>query len=180
MSYKHLYLRNFNPMNDLNRANADAILRTLYNLKSNGMEEFWIVCDTNQISKDEGERLFDYLKAKGYLKVMGKVGNGDIYVRLSDNGLRFFAEDNLVNQYARTFAPSATPVQTFHIAGNAANFGNSNGSDTTNTTTQLENPEPKEEKWYSKFLHDTSTQIVSGLTIAAILALIAWYFSQPK
>lgn len=165
-------------MDDLKRESADAILRTLYNLKPNEMEEFWIVCESNGIPKDEGERLYQYLDAKGLLKVMGKVGNGDVYITLSKDGIKFFAEDNLVNEYRRLYKQTEQPPTTFNIAGNASNFGNNNVGHVTNTSTHTNTTEPELEKWYSKFLHDTGTQIVSGLAVAGIIALLTWYFSQ--
>ena len=167
-------------MNDLNRANADAILRTLYNLSPNEMREYWLVLQANEIPKDEGERIQRYIDSRGFLQVHGKVGNGDVYVSLSKGGIRFFSDDCLVDEYKRNFNPPAAPVQTFHIKGNAANFGNNNNGNTINTATQIDGQEQREEKWYSKFMHDTGTQIASGLAVSAILALIAWYFSQPK
>lgn len=165
-------------MNNLDRENADKVLRTLYHLAANEMSEYFLVCEANGIPLEQRDTIYRYLDSRGFLEVVGKVGNGDVYIQISKIGFRFFAEDNLVNEYVRSFSQATAPAPNiYHIAGDASNFGNANQAPVTNTSNHLHHPQPKSEKWIDKFLHDTSTQIVSALVVAGIIGLITWYFT---
>ncbi|MGV3685101.1 MAG: hypothetical protein ACO1NS_05705 [Daejeonella sp.] len=166
-------------MNNLNREQADKVLRTLYHLSANEMKEYLLVCEMNEIPAEQTESIFRYLDSREFLRIVGKVGNGDVYVQLSKIGFKFFAEDNLVDEHVRSFRDSFQPSATvFHNKGDASNFGNTNQGTGTNFSTHVDKRQPKEKKWLYKFLHDTSTQIVSALAAAAIIGLLGWYFSQ--
>lgn len=166
-------------MNNLDRENADKVLRTLFHLSANEMKEYMLVCEMNEIPADQRDTIYRYLDSREFLKVIGKVGNGDVYLQLSKIGFRFFAEDNLIDEYVRSFknqVPLSSTV--FHIAGDASNFGNANHAAVKNSSTHLHNPEESKEKWYNKFLHDTATQIISALVVAGIVAVITWYLTK--
>lgn len=166
-------------MNNLDRENADKVLRTLYHLAANEMKEYMLVCEMNEIPADQRDAIYKYLDSREFLKVIGKVGNGDVYLQLSKIGFKFFAEDNLIDEYVRTFRnPAALASTVYQIAGDASNFGNENHAAVKNSSTHLHNPEVSKEKWYDKFLHDTTTQIISALVVAGIVAVITWYFAK--
>lgn len=165
-------------MDDLNRENADKILRALYHLKANTIEAYLNICDENLIPESERDMIYRYLDSRGFLKNMGKVSNGDVYVALSKEGFKFFSEDNLVYEYARKYSRQTQGnSNTYYIAGDASNFGNTNEGTVENASSYTHNNESKEESFFYKLMHDTFTQTVSGLIVAAIIALLTWYFA---
>lgn len=165
-------------MNDLNRENADKILRTLYHLKANTIEAYLNICDANLIPEYERDMIYRYLDSRGFLKNMGKVGNGDVYVALSKDGFKFFSEDNLVSEYARKHTQQIHGnSNTYNIAGDASNFGNTNKGPVENTSSHTQSNESNRESFFYKLMHDTFTQTVSGLIVAAIIAFLTWFFT---
>ena len=165
-------------MNNFDRESADKVLRTLYHLAPNEMKEYLLICDINEIPEDQRDIIYRYLDSREFFKVIGKVGNGDRYIELSKIGVRFFAEGNLVDEYLKSFAhPAPSVSNSYNINGHASNFGNTNSAPVKNTSNHITITEPKE-KWFHKFFHDTSTQIISALVVTGVVAFIAWWFNS--